>query len=109
MVDRDAPTPRQTGTWGLALAKTQAWIKRLERAIPAKASNSPFWYDPTGHYQATRMKEHLESLAPHFIAWRTDKALEARENDELQARLKEIGAAVETLLGAMPPKNGKPF
>jgi len=107
--DREAKTPRASGVWAIQTDVATAYITRLERAMAAKRAPHPIWYDPSGFVKCERLVKVLRGLREHFIAWQTDRILQAREQDALCAELREHIATAETILRAMPPKNGDLF
>lgn len=103
-VDRDAPTPRQTGVWAIAYARAMAHLARLKDAKIAKAAPRPKLFDPTGLIHCERLIRKLEELIVHFKAWESDRPRQIRDGDEKQAELKKVLAEADVILGAMPKK-----
>lgn len=103
-VDRDAPTPRQTGVWAIAFGRASSYIPRLIDAQIAKRAPRAELYDPTGVMACERLIRKFRELIGHFKAWETDRPRQIRDNDAKQAELKAAALEADALLDAMPKK-----
>ncbi len=105
--DRAAKTPRASGVWAIQHDIAQAYLTRIGRAAAVKRSPHPLWYDPSGSIKLEQIAKAIRDLDEHFVAWQTDRILQAREMDALCAQFREHIAAAEAILKAMAPKNGE--
>lgn len=103
-VDRDAPTPKQSGNWEFFSALATSMAIRLEAAAIAKASTNMRLRDLPAVPWCRAAAIELRAMVPDFQGWQNDPEKASRERATLGVRLIALVRDGEELLTRMPRK-----